>query len=100
MGSGMSGDEGNDGVLERLESGDESVEVSPSGTKDRGLEGLILLLLLSIYRAVRVEEHLQRKGGVFRKEGRERRVLAPILPHRAKDRKRSSRLLVFVVESG
>lgn len=78
----MSGDEGNDGVLERLESGDESVEVSPSGTKDRGLEGLILLLL----RYLSCEEHLQMKGGVFREERRERRVLAPILPHRAKDR--------------
>ena len=38
----MVGDEGADGVLERVESGDESVEFSSSGTKDVGLDGLIV----------------------------------------------------------
>jgi hypothetical protein len=38
----MVGDEGADGVLERVESGDESVEFSPLGTKDEGLGGLIV----------------------------------------------------------
>lgn len=38
------GDEGADGVLERIERGDESVEFSPSGM-DKGLEGDIVAVV-------------------------------------------------------
>jgi hypothetical protein len=37
------GDEGAEGVLERVESGDERVEFSPSGIEDKGLEGDIVV---------------------------------------------------------
>jgi hypothetical protein len=39
----VTGEDGTDGVLERVESGDERVEFSPpSGMEDKGLEGGIV----------------------------------------------------------
>lgn len=69
MSSGDGGTDDRDGVRERLESGDESAEFSPSGTKDIGLEGAIVDGICFSRGSLRVESLRSKKRGAPQARG-------------------------------